>query len=59
MLMGVAMGLYVPLNLYARDSDCYSSAVSKADMVIGLHRLWDSVEFTDNISKAMFYFTFI
>ena len=36
------MGLYVPLNLYARNSDCYSLMLSRMDTIIQWHRFFDN-----------------
>mgnify|MGYP006950437464 CR=1 FL=1 len=41
--MGLAVGAYVPLNYYAREGDCFSQTVSRADMLINWHKAFDGV----------------
>ena len=44
--MGIAMGLYVPMNLYARNEDCYSLMFDFADELINYHMDFNVREFT-------------
>ena len=44
--MGIAMGLYVPMNLYARNEDCYSLMFDFADELINYHEDFNVREFT-------------
>jgi hypothetical protein len=42
MFMGVVMGVYVPLNTYARNSDCFSLLLNRADTFIQWHKYFDA-----------------
>lgn len=44
--MGVVMGLYVPMNSYARNADCFSTLLRSADKFILFHRIFDHFPFT-------------
>ena len=35
------MGLYVPMNRYARNDDCFSLLLARADVFIQWHRFFD------------------
>lgn len=43
--MGVMMGVYVPLNTYARNSDCFSLLLNRADTFILWHKYFDNFPF--------------
>ena len=45
MFMGVMMGVYVPLNTYARNSDCFSLLLNRADTFILWHKYFDNFPF--------------
>ena len=49
MTMGVLMGIYVPLNLYVRDEDCFSSMFQLADGLLQYHKYFDGKEFTNQV----------
>ena len=40
--VGIMMGLYVPINSYARNADCFSALLRSADKFILFHRLFDN-----------------
>lgn len=56
MAVGAAMGLYVPMNLYARNSDCFSLMLARADTFIQWHRYFDNFPYTA-VQKARFALT--
>jgi len=41
MMMGIMVGLYIPMNRYARNNDCYSQFWESASNLIEYHDYFD------------------